>query len=174
MHHVREPAHQLQQGPRRVTLVAHSQVTRLSGGVEAWWKRAASAVTVRKRKYGHGVVVDTEGSEPLAGKAGPAVAVVDGCDDTHEEQVMGAAERLVGVVCGTWCVACCESSQNHTSHITHHTSHITHHTSHITHHTSHVTRHTSHVTRHTSHVTFHLQHHVHSVAVNNCKPAGGV
>ena len=43
---------------------------------------------------------------------------------------MAAAERLVGVVCGTWCVACCESSQNHTSHITHHTSHVTRHTSH--------------------------------------------
>ena len=136
MHHVHEPAHQLQQRPRRVALVAHSQVTGLSGGVEAWRKWAASAVKVRERKYGHSVVIDTEGSEPLAGKAGPAVAVVDGCDYTHEEEVMGATERLVGVVCEML-------------HVARRTSHVTRHTSHVTRHTSHVTRHTSHVTRHT-------------------------
>ena len=127
MHHVHEPAHQLQQRPRRVALVAHSQVTGLSGGVEAWRKWAASAVKVRERKYGHSVVIDTEGSEPLAGKAGPAVAVVDGCDYTHEEEVMGATERLVGVVCEMLHVA------RRTSHVTRHTSHVTRHTSHVTH-----------------------------------------
>ena len=37
---------------------------------------------------------------------------------------MGAAERLVGVVCETWYVA------HHVSHVTHHTSHVRRHISH--------------------------------------------